>query len=223
MSTTIILNRVRMSHPHLWVPQPPMAGSQSGPKFDGTFLFPVGSENDTLAQGAFIKEAQATFGPNFATIVGALDKGKKCLRNGDQKLTKEGVVAEGYAGQRFIVAKNKVRPMVIAKRFHEGKPVQLNDQGATFQNGVSIAVPFECKVPYAGCYVNAKVEIYAMNKPGLQGIYANLIAVQFEDDGESFGGGGTPNAEGFEEGEDDGGGFGGGATTTAPAAANLFG
>lgn len=222
MSTTIILPRVRLSYPHLFVAQPPQAGSNSGPKFDGTFLFEVGSENDKIAQAAFVKEAQAAFGPNFATIVGAMDKGKKCLRNGDQKLTKEGAVADGYGGMRFLVAKNKVRPVVIAKRFHNGKPVHLNEQGQTFQDGQSVTVPFECTVPYGGCYVNAKIEIYAMNKT-LQGIFANLIAVQYEDKGEAFGGGGTPNAEGFEEGEDDGGGDAFGSANPTTATANLFG
>ena len=237
MSTTIILPNVRLSHPHLFVAQPPQAGSTSGPKFDGSFLFPLGSEQDKVAQQAFIAEAQKTFGANFQTIVGAMDKGKKCLRNGDQKLTKEGKVSDGYAGMRFLVAKNKMRPIVIAKRFFNGKPVHLDELGNTFVDGQKVDVGFPVKVPYGGCYVNAKVEVYAMNKPGLQGIYATLLAVQFHEDGSSFGGGAAPTADGFEEGEDGGGdysagaasgfagsdAFGGAPANTAPPAVNLFG
>lgn len=221
---TIILNNVRISHPHLFVPQPPMAGSNSGPKYDGSFLFPVGSENDKIAQQVFMSEAQRVFGPNFANVVGAMDKGKKCLRNGDQKLTKDGVVSNGYAGMRYLVAKNKVKPIVIAKTFFNGQPVHLTEDGRTLVNGQEVNVGFPCKVPYGGCYVNAKIDVYAMNKPGIQGIYATLLAVQFHEDGESFGGGAAPTADGFESGDDgyeDGGNPFGDAPT--PSAANLFG
>jgi len=225
MSTIVFLNNVRLSHPHLFTPAQPMAGSTSGPKYDGTFIFDKGSDADKQAQAAFIAEAQKVFGANFGAIVGAMDKGKKCLRLGDQKLTKEGKVSPGYEGKMYLVAKNKVKPVVIAKRFHNGKPVQLDEQGNTFVNGVPVVMDGPAKVPYGGCYVNAKVEVYAMNKPGIQGIYATLLAVQFHEDGEAFGGGGTPTADGFEEGEDAadyGDPFAGNAAAPAPSA-NLFG
>lgn len=225
MSTILFLNNVRLSHPHLFVPAQPMAGSTSGPKYDATFLFDKGGDNDQKAQAAFIAEAQRTFGPNFGAIVGAMDKGKKCLRVGDQKLTKEGKVSPGYEGKMFLVAKNKVKPVVIAKRFHNGKPVELDEAGKTYVNGMPVDLGVPVKVPYGGCYVNAKVEVYAMNKPGIQGIYATLLAVQFHEDGESFGGGGTPTADGFEQGEDDGDysdPFAGNAAASAPTT-NLFG
>lgn len=227
MSQILFLNNVRLSHPHLFTPAQPMAGSQSGPKYDGSFIYDKGSENDKKAQAAFIAEAQKTFGPNYAAIVGAMEKGKKCIRVGDQKLTKEGTVSPGYAGKMFLVAKNKVKPVVIAKRFYQGKPIVLDEQGNTYVDGQQVNVGFPVKVPYGGCYVNAKVEVYAMNKPGLQGVYATLLSVQFWDDGESFGGGGTPTADGFEEGEDSGD-FGAGgdnpfADNGAAAGGNLFG
>ncbi len=208
MGTIVILNNVRLSHPHLWTPAQPMAGSQSGPKYDATGIFDPTSEAGQLAQNAFTTEAQKVFGQNWMNIVGALDKGKKCLRDGNKKLTKDGKQSPGYEGKLFIVAKNAQKPIVIADRFFGGKPIELDEQGNAYQNGQRIdpgQLGFKPKVPYGGCYVNLKAEIYAMNKPGLQGLYATLMAVQFHDDGESFGGGAAPSADGFEEGDYDDG------------------
>lgn len=224
MSTVVFLNDVRLSHPHLWTPASPMAGSTSGPKYDGSFIFAPDSQAGKDAQNAFMAEAQKTFGANFQAIVGAMDKGKKCLRNGNGKLTKEGAISPGYEGMLYLVAKNKMKPVVIASRFMNGKPVHLDEQGNAFVDGQRVDPGFPVNAPYGGCYVNAKVEIYAMNKPGIQGVYATLLAVQFHRDGESFGGGAAPTADGFEEGDfgDEGSGnpF---AAAPAPASANLFG
>lgn len=52
--------------------------------------------------------------------------------------------------------------------------------------------------PYAGCFVNASVEIYATGKPN-EGIRCGLVGVQFSRDGDAFGGGGRPNADDFDE------------------------
>lgn len=208
MGTIVILKDVRLSHPHLWTPAQPMAGSQSGPKYDSTGIFAPTSGAGTLAQNAFVSEAQKTFGVNWQNIVGALDKGKKCLRDGNKKLTKEGKQSPGYEGMLYIAAKNAKKPIVIADRFFQGNPIELDEAGNAYQNGARIEpgqLGFKPSVPYGGCFVNLKVEIYAMNKPGLQGIYATLMAVQFHRDGESFGGGAAPSADGFDEGDFDDG------------------
>lgn len=230
MSTIVFLNDVRLSHPHLWTPAAPMAGSISGPKYDCNFLMTRESQAFTDMQAAFIKETQASFGANFAAIVGAMERGKKCLRDGNMKLDKSGTVSTGYAGMMYVAAKNKIKPLVLAKQFFKGKPVYLDESGNAFVDGRPVTpaeLGFTPKSPYGGCYVNGKVEVYAMNKPGIQGVYATLIAVQFHRDGESFGGGAAPTADGFESGEADAGEaygdpFAGNASTGA-AAPNLFG
>lgn len=228
MSSIVFLNNVRLSHPHLWVPAQPMAGSTSGPKYDGSFIMTKDSEAFKLASAAFVKEAQAVFGANYANIVGAMSKDKKCLRDGNTKLTKEGTVSAGYENMMYLAAKNKLKPVVIANRFFQGKPVHIDENGNAFVDGAPKSpaeLGFSVKAPYGGCYVNAKVELYAMNKPGIQGVYATLLAVQFHADGESFGGGGTPTADGFDSGEYDDGEASGNpfAAAPAPGAANLFG
>lgn len=229
MGQIIILNKVRLAHPHMFVPAAPMAGSTSGPKYDACGIFTPTSEAGLLAQKAFMEEAQKTFGPNFQAIVGAMDKGKKCLRNGNGKLTKEGTISNGFENMLYIVAKNAKKPVVVSNRFYNGTPIELDEAGNAYQNGVRIdagQLGFKPVVPYGGCYVNMKVEVYGMNKPGIQGIYATLMAVQFDEDGTAFGGGAAPSADGFDEGEYDAGETStASAPWTQPAATggNLFG
>lgn len=56
--------------------------------------------------------------------------------------------------------------------------------------------------PYAGCYVNASVDIYAQDGQN-GGIRCSLRGVQFVKDGEAFGGGRPASPDEFEPLEDD--------------------
>lgn len=52
--------------------------------------------------------------------------------------------------------------------------------------------------PYSGCYVNAKVELWAQDNSNGKTVRCTLVAVQFVSDGESFGGAKVATADGFE-------------------------
>lgn len=226
MGTVVILNKVRLSHPHLWTPAQPLTGSTSGPKYDATGIFAPNSDAGTKAQQAFMTEAQKTFGENWRNIIMALDKGKKCLRDGNMKLNKEGKQVDGYPGNLYLVAKNKIRPIVISNRFFNKQPIELDEQGNAWQNGARIepgALGFKPDVPYGGCYVNMKIEVYGMNKPGMHGMYATLLAVQWDGHGEAFGGGGAPSADGFDEGDFDEGEVPSTMSGFEQAGGNVFG
>jgi len=58
--------------------------------------------------------------------------------------------------------------------------------------------------PYPGCYVNAKVQLWAQDNAFGKGMRCTLMAVQFVKDGEAFSGAGPANDMGFEELADDG-------------------
>jgi hypothetical protein len=84
-------------------------------------------------------------------------------------LDKAGEVRNGYADMSYITARNKVRPIVVDR----DKTPLIEADGK----------------PYGGCYVNVSVDVYAMDKPGMgKSVNATLLAVQFVEDGESFGG-----------------------------------
>ena len=172
--TTVILKNVRISFPDLFKPGRPMNDGDV-PKYGCQSIIDVGSEAETTAKGAMMTEAQTVFGANWKAIVGAMEKTKKCLRNGNDNLTKDGDIREGYAGKMYLVSRNKSRPALVGGKNPDGKP-------------------------YGGCFANVKVDIKAMKaKEKIPNqIYATLLAVQFVRDGEAFGAApGTP--EGFDD------------------------
>jgi hypothetical protein len=87
---------------------------------------------------------------------------KYCIGNGSNK------PYDGYAGMIYISASNKIRPTVVDR---QRNPVQEGDKQA----------------PYAGCYVNATVTLWAQNNQFGKRINANLRAIQFVEDGPAFG------------------------------------
>lgn len=183
--TVAILKNVRLSFPDLWKAGKPMNEGDT-PKYGGQFIFDEGSEADTAAKAAFITSAKETFGANWEAIVKSMEKSKKCIRTGDDNLTKEGTIRDGYAGKKYVVARNKTKPLIIGGR----KDASGNFPVLTEESGK----------PYGGCYVNVKVDIKAMKaKEKIPNqVYATLLTVQFVGDGEAFGAA-PGTAEGFDE------------------------
>jgi len=187
----ILLKNVRLSFPDIWKPGTPQAGSTNPPKYGGQFIFAPTSDAAKVAQAEFLRVAIEKFGPNAAAILAELPKDKKCIRRGDGNLDKAGVIRNGYAGNLFIVARNKARPVVIDR---DKSPLTEADGR-----------------PYGGCFVNVTVDLYAQDKQGQgKSVNATLLAIQFAGHGEAFGGG-VGSADDFEAMDD-------GEDTPAPAA-----
>lgn len=170
-------------------------------KYGCTVIIDPASPAGAAVQAAVNEVAFAEFGKNFAVILGAMDAKKQCLRDGDKYLDAEGEVRPDFAGQKYLAAKNDVKPVVIAYAFHNGKPVVLSADGGTFQDGVPVAVPFEAKAPYRGCFVNVKVSIDAFTSKNAEVgrmVAAKILAVQFAKDGDAFGSA-PPTADGFAD------------------------
>lgn len=192
----IILKNVRLSYPDLFKPGKPLNPTDT-PKYGGQFIFAKDSEAAGIAKNAMIAAAQEVFGANWQAIVGAMEKSKKCVRDGDGNLTREGSIRDGYAGNLYLVARNRAKPLLIGPR---KDPMTGEFPVLTEESGK----------PYGGCYVNVKVDIKAMKaKEQIPNqIYATLLTVQFASDGESFGAA-PGTSDGFDEvegGEFEGGG-----------------
>lgn len=181
----VILKNVRLSYPDLHKPGKPLNPTDT-PKYGGQFIFAPDSEAAAAAKNALTQAAQEVFGANWQAIVGAMEKSKKCLRKGDENLTRDGAVRDGYAGNLYLVARNKVKPLIIGP---------LKDASGNFP-----VLTEESGKPYGGCFVNVKVEVKAMKaKEQIPNqVYATLLTVQFAGDGESFGAA-PGTAEGFDE------------------------
>lgn len=91
---------------------------------------------------------------------------KLCLRDGDNK------EYDGYAGMMYVTSRNKARPIVVDRRCN---PVTEADG-----------------LVYSGCYVNARVELWAQDNANGKRINAKLLGIQFVRDGDAFGAGSAP-------------------------------
>lgn len=145
-------------------------------KYEGTFLLDKEEHADT------IEILNAAIKDKIKNdLKGAkLAADKICLKDGDD------VEYEGYAGSMSLKASNNKRPMVIDR---DKSPLTEDDNRI-----------------YAGCYVNAIIELWAQNNSWGKRINANLLGVQFAKDGDPFGDGITATPDDFdiiEDGEDD--------------------
>lgn len=97
---------------------------------------------------------------------------KICLKDGDD------VEYAGYAGCMSIKASSNKRPTIIDK----DKTPLAEDDGK----------------PYAGCYVNAIVDLWIQNNSYGKRVNANLYGIQFVKDGEPFGSGDIDVTDDFD-------------------------
>ncbi len=101
-------------------------------------------------------------------------KDRLCLHDGDSKPD-----YDGFEGMLYISARSKTRPLVLN---FDKSPLSEEDGK-----------------PYAGCYANVSIDIWAMDNQYGKRICASLRGVQFAADGEAFGGGGAASEDEFEE------------------------
>lgn len=97
-----------------------------------------------------------------------------CLHDGDEKAE-----YEGFPGNFFLNAANKARPAVIDR---DRSPLIQADGR-----------------PYAGCYVNAVIDIWAQDNNFGKRVNASLGGVQFLRDGDAFAGGGVAAPDDFDD------------------------
>jgi len=137
-------------------------------KYEATLLI----SKETQAQ--LVSQLGAAIKEKIATdLKGAkLGADKICMKDG------EDIGYEGYAGHWSIKAANAKRPLCIDR---DKSPVTEDDG-----------------VFYAGCYVNAIIEIWAQDNGYGKRINASLLGIQFVRDGEPLGGGAGASLNDFD-------------------------
>lgn len=186
IDTMIIkMANVRLAFPSLFEAK---AINDGSPKFSAAFLIP--KTNKALIKEineAVLEVATAKWGAKASAVLkAAAAKGRNALHDGTEK--------EGYAGYdetvMFINATNGTRPLVVDR---DKSPLTAADGR-----------------PYAGCYVNASIELWAQDNKYGKAVNASLRGVQFFKDGDSFSGGGVADegdfddlADGADAGDDD--------------------
>jgi hypothetical protein len=184
--------KIRLAFPALWVPtamKPTKENPNPKKQHSATFLVPKGSKMEKLINDTIDKVAKAAWGRDSAEIIESVknNTNKSCWINGDSIEKRK---LDGYPGNMALTAKNDRRPTVLAR---DGTQVGEGDEGA----------------PYAGCYVNAQVEIWAQVKgQGAPGLRCSLLGVVYHSKGDSFGGGRVASKDDLadltsDEGEED--------------------
>jgi hypothetical protein len=160
---------------------------EGDPKYSATFGFAPSHPVVAEIRAAFKKIAEEKWGARAADVFAELKAGGKlCLHDGDAKASKE-----GYKGNLYLSASNKLRPLVI-----DGKLQPLTADGGK---------------PYSGCQVNGTIELWAQDNKFGKRINASLQGVQFLRDGPRLAGGTVATVEDYEAIPD--------APDAAPAAA----
>lgn len=133
---------------------------------------------DKTEHAAVIKQIQTAIDTLARTeLKGKVAADKLCLKDGDELGRSE------FEGKFTIKASTKKRPLVIDR----DKTPLAEEDGR----------------PYAGCYVNGIVTLWAQNNQYGKRINAQLDGVQFHADGEPFGDGGVSVDEFDAFGDDD--------------------
>ncbi len=152
-----------------------------------TFIVDPAGENHKLIQDAIQKEAVGAWGKKADSMLEDLRGDKKAYSYQKNKKDKTGEVYEGFEDMFALGAVRKQKDgapvfLDIIKDPATGKAKKLNGSEG---------------IIYAGCYVNAKVELWAQSGAH-RGMRCGLLGVQYCAPGDSFGGATRANDEGFD-------------------------
>ena len=167
------LNNVRLCFPQLF--EAKTVNGEGKPAFSAAFLIdPKDPQLEVLNKAieAVAKEKWGAKSDAMLKTIRAADK--TCLHSGDLKAN-----YDGFEGMMYVSARNALRPLVV----------DVNKAPLTAEDGK----------PYAGCYVNASIELWTQDNNYGKRVNATLRGVQFYKDGESFAGGGVASDDDFDD------------------------
>jgi hypothetical protein len=171
----ILLKNVRLAFPNLF--EPTTVAGEGKPRYSASLLIPADHPQLAEIKAAQLAIATAKWGAKAAAIVKGLEKQDKlALHDGDVKSK-----YDGFPGNFFIAAaaQENAAPTVIDR---DRSPLSARSGR-----------------PYAGCFVNASIELWAQDNNYGQRVNAQLRGIQFYADGDSFSAGRPADADEFEE------------------------
>lgn len=169
----LILSNTRIAFPQIF--EAKTVNGEGEPAFSASFLLEESNPCVATLRTAIEEVGKAKWGAKWAAVKKEIEaKDRTALHDGDTKSD-----YAGFPGNLFVTARNKVRPTVVDR---DKTPLVAQDGK-----------------PYAGCYVNASIELWAQDNNYGKRINASLRSVQFVKDGEAFSGGGAGSADDFEE------------------------
>ncbi|BBE09811.1 MAG: Protein of unknown function (DUF2815) [Glomeribacter sp. 1016415] len=169
------LNNVRLAFPALF--EAKTVNGEGKPSFSAVFLISKHDPQVKIIMQAFDITAKEKWGAKAESILKQLrNQDKTALHDGDSDSKKD---YDGFEGNLYLSARNSARPLVL----------DLDKTPLVEMEGR----------PYAGCYVNASVELWAQDNNYGKRINATLRGVQFFAEGDAFTGGGCASEEEFDD------------------------
>lgn len=171
----ILLKDVRLAFPNLF--EPTTVAGEGKPRYSAMLIIPADHPQLEEIRAVQVAVAQAKWSAKAPAILKGLDKQDKlALHDGDTKSK-----YDGLPGNWFIsaAAQENAAPTVIDR---DRSPLSARSGR-----------------PYAGCYVNASIELWAQDNSYGQRINAQLRGIQFLRDGDSFSAGRPADADEFDE------------------------
>lgn len=173
----MMLKNVRLAFPSLYEATVVGDDPKAKPRYSAMLIIPTDHPQFVEIQTKMKAVAKDKWKDKAADIYKGLEKSDKlALHDGDTKSQYDGV-----AGNFFISAASQesARPTVIDQ----------NKSPLTAKDGK----------PYAGCYVNASIDLWAQDNGFGKRINAQLRGVQFLRDGDAFAAGRPADSDEFEE------------------------
>lgn len=167
------LTNVRLSFPELFTAK--MVNGTGKPAFSACFLIDPSDPQVVALNAAIEKVASDKWGAKAPAIMKQMRATDKiCLHDGDLKSN-----YDGFVGMLYVSARNSARPLVVDR---DKSPLVAQDGK-----------------PYAGCYVNASIELWAQDNSYGNRLNASLRGVQFLRDGDAFAGGDAATPDEFDD------------------------
>lgn len=172
----LIIKNVRLAFPHLFKPSSFSDGS--APRYSALFIFGENDPQVEAVRAAIDKVGQAKWGKDWPRLKEDFTRRDRTpLRDGNGKAQ-----YDGFAG-RFYLSASRAASAGAPKVFDIDKAELTEIAGR----------------PYAGCYVDAAVDIWAQDNQYGKRINATLSAVRFVADGDAFGAPPVPDASVFDD------------------------
>lgn len=169
----LLLNDVRLAFPTLF--EAKTVNGEGKPAFSASLLLDPTDKQVKAIEAAIEAVAREKWGAKAESILKQMRaQDKTALHDGDLKSN-----YSGFEGMLYVSARSATRPTVIDR---DRTPLVESDGR-----------------PYAGCYVNASIELWPQDNNYGKRINAQLRGIQFARDGDAFAGGGAAAADEFAD------------------------
>lgn len=167
------LTNVRLAFPQLF--EAATVNGEGKPAFSASFLIDPTDPQVKAINAAIEAVAKGKWGAKADAMLKQMRATDKvALHDGDLKAQ-----YSGFEGMLYVSSRSQTRPTVVDR----DKTPLVQADGK----------------PYAGCYVNAVVELWAQDNNYGKRINASLAGVQFFRDGDAFAGGGAASEDEFDD------------------------